>query len=139
MRHLAPSAAFAAAVLVSLAAAVPHGNDEHMDMDMGMDMHATATPTPSATAPAASEAPMSYFAYSKHTTAILAHIILMVLGWCFVLPIGKRKFAAMIPEELELIQCDSGDVEHCALAAGNSVAVFVHGGECVWVAAGHHL
>lgn len=55
-------------------------------MDMDMDMHAVATPSPNATTHANSEGPMSYFAYSKHSTSILAHIVLMVLGWCFILP-----------------------------------------------------
>ncbi|KAJ5779768.1 hypothetical protein N7457_007488 [Penicillium paradoxum] len=75
-------------VLASLATALPHG-DESMDMDMGMDMdmHAS-TSVPQPTATAASDGPMSYFAYSKHSGAIMAHIALMVLGWCFVLPVA---------------------------------------------------
>lgn len=90
MRLLVTRAAVVAVFLAALATA--HGHDE-MDMDMGMsmDMHSsTAAPTPTATAHATSEGPMSYFAYGKHSSAILAHIALMVLGWCFVLPAGKR-------------------------------------------------
>ncbi|KAJ5971685.1 uncharacterized protein N7479_001603 [Penicillium vulpinum] len=58
---------------------------------MGMDMHAATTnaPEPTTTAmPADTDGPMSYFAYSKHSSAIIAHIALMVLGWCFVLPVA---------------------------------------------------
>lgn len=60
-------------------------------MDMNMEMHST----PSATAPTASASqnaqdniPTSYFAYGEHSTTILAHIALMILAWCFVLPAG---------------------------------------------------
>lgn len=91
MRLLVTRAAFVAVSLAALAAA--HGDDE-MDMDMGMsmDMHSsTAAPTPTSTTTAlVSPGPMSYFSYGKHSSAILAHIALMVLGWCFVLPAGKR-------------------------------------------------
>lgn len=31
---------------------------------------------------------MSYFAYGKHPGTIVAHVALMILGWCFVLPAG---------------------------------------------------
>jgi hypothetical protein len=75
--------------LASLATAIPHGDDE--SMDMGMDMNAgTNAPQPTTTATqATNDGPMSYFAYSKHSSTIIAHIALMVLGWCFVLPVGK--------------------------------------------------
>lgn len=94
MRLLATRAAFAAVFLASLA--IAHGDDESMDMDMDMgmsvDMHAppsTASPTPFATPTPNGEGPMSYFAYGKHSSTITAHIALMILGWCFVLPAGK--------------------------------------------------
>jgi hypothetical protein len=32
---------------------------------------------------------MSYFAYGKHSGTIMAHIALMMLGWCIVLPAGE--------------------------------------------------
>ncbi|KAJ6189798.1 hypothetical protein N7519_004706 [Penicillium mononematosum] len=74
--------------LASLATAIPHGDDE--SMDMGMDMNAgTNAPQPTTTATqATTDGPMSYFAYSKHSSTIVAHIALMVLGWCFVLPVA---------------------------------------------------
>ncbi|CAI7663518.1 unnamed protein product, partial [Penicillium crustosum] len=76
--------------LASLATALPHG-DESMDMgmDMGMNMNAvTDAPQPTTTTMQNNTTgPMSYFAYSKHSSTIIAHIALMVLGWCFVLPV----------------------------------------------------
>jgi hypothetical protein len=80
-------------VLASLATALPHGDDDSMEMGTNMDMdmhagHSAAQPTATAVS-ATSDGPMSYFAYSKHSSAIIAHVALMVLGWCFVLPVGK--------------------------------------------------
>lgn len=90
MRHIVSRAAFAAAfLLASLATALPHGDDEAMDMDMGMSMTSTAPTATTTTAKTHTDAAMSYFAYSKHSGTIMAHIALMVLGWCFVLPAGK--------------------------------------------------
>lgn len=93
-----------AVFLASLATALAHGDDESMDMNMDMEMNmhsststATATPTPSASGHA--NDPMSYFAYGKHSSSIIAHVALMVLGWCFVLPaavmlsIARSRFA----------------------------------------------
>lgn len=94
--RLLTRAAYVALFLASLA--IAHGDDESMDMDMNtgmsMDMHATtsaAAPTASVSQDAHSEGPMSYFAYGKHSSTVLAHIALMILGWCFVLPAGKRR------------------------------------------------
>ncbi|KAI2795160.1 hypothetical protein POX_a01765 [Penicillium oxalicum] len=88
MRSIACRAAVAVTVLACLATAVPHGDDEHMDMDMDMSMGAGAAAITSSapTTPHGDDGPMSYFAYSKHTTAIMAHIALMMLAWCIVLP-----------------------------------------------------
>lgn len=86
---LATRAAFVAGLLVALAAA--HDDDESMDTGMNMNMHSNTTvAAPNATAHVDNEGPMSYFAYGKHSSTILAHIALMILGWCFVLPAGKQ-------------------------------------------------
>lgn len=93
MRLIATRVAFVAVLLASLATAVPHDDDDSMNMDMNMEMHSNASaPTPTTSAYAGSEGSMSYFAYGKHSSTIMVHIALMVLGWCFVLPAGKRKF-----------------------------------------------
>lgn len=91
-RKTANAAFIAAFLLASLANAIPHG-DDHSDMDMSMDMsghghNATAQPS---TEPA-EDSPMSYFAYGKHSGTIIAHIGLMVLAWCFILPAGEKLF-----------------------------------------------
>ncbi|KAJ5769843.1 uncharacterized protein N7511_001894 [Penicillium nucicola] len=87
MRHIAPRVAWAAICLAALATAIPHGDDE--STDMGMDMGAsTAVPQSSPTAHVTSSGPMSYFAYGKHSSSIIAHIALMVVAWCFVLPVA---------------------------------------------------
>lgn len=59
-----------------------HGDEGH-DMDMS---HASDKPKE-----VAPEYPDTYFAHPDHVGAIYAHIILMVLSWVFVLPVGKIK------------------------------------------------
>jgi hypothetical protein len=74
-------------VLIGLVSvAVAHGEDEDMSMDMGMGrpeitkpMDATVTAVPN-----------TYFNYGEHTGLLLAHVLLMTIGWVFVLPIGKK-------------------------------------------------
>ncbi|KAL4820675.1 hypothetical protein BDW67DRAFT_152967 [Aspergillus spinulosporus] len=75
-------AALAVLLLASIASALAHGDDHEMDMDH-MDMgasHETAQPETS------DDSPISYFAYGQYTGWIVAHIALMVVAWCFVLP-----------------------------------------------------
>lgn len=96
--------------IASIVNALPHGDDEDMQMDGGMDMsdmgmpHSTQpVPQPTLYSPiSTSDAPMSYFAYGKHSDTIIAHIALMVLAWCFVLPAGKA-----IHKSLFLLLCCS--------------------------------
>lgn len=73
-------AAYATLFFASLS--IAHGDDESMDMDMP----ATSPAAPTASA---SQNAQSYFAYGQHSNTILAHIALMILSWCFVLPAGK--------------------------------------------------
>lgn len=69
-----------AVLLGLLPLALAHGDE---DMNMGGD-----APEP---APAKVESPpSSYFRYKEHSNVILAHIVLMVIGWGFVLPVGKQ-------------------------------------------------
>lgn len=91
-------AALAAFLLASVATALAHGDDAHshgVDTEMNLDMdmghgHAMNTSSPDQPHPAANS-PMSYFAYGKYTGWIVAHIALMVVAWCFVLPAGKNR------------------------------------------------
>lgn len=89
MRQRSSLAVSAAALLVVAAVTTAAAHEHHeMDMDMDMDM---AGMTPSAASQDAAEnGPMSYFAYGKHSSTILAHIVLMVIAWCFALPTGKQ-------------------------------------------------
>ncbi|KAA8649770.1 hypothetical protein EYZ11_001688 [Aspergillus tanneri] len=82
--------AFHAAIAVSflfasVASAIPHGDDHSMDMGTGMDMNGTKQETQPE---ASDESPMSYFAYGKYSGTIMAHITLMVIAWCFALPVA---------------------------------------------------
>lgn len=89
MRRTASLAALAAALLlVSLANALPH--DDHAGMDMNMDQgHGHGDAPAEAPKDTGDPADLSYFAYGEHSGMILAHIILMVLSWCFILPVGR--------------------------------------------------
>ena len=91
--RLSAWAAYATLLFASLS--IAHGDDKSMDIDMAisMDMHATssaAAPTAFVSQDAQSEGPTSYFSYGQHSSTILAHIALMAIGWCFILPAGKR-------------------------------------------------
>ncbi|KAL1997696.1 hypothetical protein VTN02DRAFT_1033 [Thermoascus thermophilus] len=88
MRRTASLAALAAALLlVSLANALPHDDHDGMDMNMDQD-HGHGDAPADAPKDTGDPADLSYFAYGQHSGMILAHIILMVLSWCFILPVG---------------------------------------------------
>jgi len=78
---------FACAVLLGLAPlTVAHGHDEEMKMDMGEPAISRPTiPLPSASAAGLG----SYFQYGEHSGLMFAHILLMVVAWVFVLPVGE--------------------------------------------------
>ena len=65
-----------------------------MDMDINMDMGGGAAKTEPSASPSASaepdNSPMSYFAYGQYPMTIIAHIAVMILAWCFVLPAGEE-------------------------------------------------
>ncbi|KAE8350864.1 hypothetical protein BDV28DRAFT_138339 [Aspergillus coremiiformis] len=77
----------ASLLLASVANALPHEDDHSMNMDMDMDMNNTYE-QPESPSKASDDSPMSYFAYGKHSSTVMAHIGLMVLAWCFVLPVA---------------------------------------------------
>lgn len=88
----------AAFLLVALATALPdgdHGVKMDGDMDMDMDMsHKDTMSKP------AEEWPLSYFALGEHSGAILAHIVLEVISWCFILPVGKFRLSSLVLHRL---------------------------------------
>lgn len=93
MRSITVSALRVASAIAVLGLLVPtafgHGDDnEAMGMEMGMDMSSGMTSGGNATQPEA-HFPPSYFAHPEHRGILLGHIGLMVLGWVFLLPLGK--------------------------------------------------
>lgn len=67
------------------------GGDADMNMDMGGAAAAAAAAASEALKPESDPSQLSYFAYTEHTTAIYAHIALMVVSWVVLLPIGKKE------------------------------------------------
>lgn len=72
----------ATCLLIAVASARPDGGHSHEAMD-GMDM----SQKDNMSRPE-EDWELSYWAYGKHSASITAHIVLEVLAWCFVLPIG---------------------------------------------------
>lgn len=92
--HLRNLAVYGSLILLGLVPLIAaHGDDEtEMDLDMSMQMSSTATAIDTATASAvmnstAMAEPSSYFRHPEHGGLMVAHIILMTIGWVFVLPI----------------------------------------------------
>ncbi|CBF75551.1 hypothetical protein AN3714.2 [Aspergillus nidulans FGSC A4] len=79
-------AALAVFLLASIASALAHGDDHEMDMNMDMDHMDMGASHENAQPENGDDSPMSYFAYGQYTGWIVAHIALMVVAWCFVLP-----------------------------------------------------
>lgn len=71
----------AAFLLISIVAALPDDNPD-------MSMHISKP---------AEDKPQNYFALGEHSGSILAHIILEVISWCFILPIGKLRISYLRP------------------------------------------
>jgi hypothetical protein len=72
-----------------ISSAVAQGHDETEDMNTDMGGMSSPRPTvPTASGGAMAE-PASYFQLKEHTRLMFAHILLMTIGWVFVLPIGE--------------------------------------------------
>jgi len=69
----------AAAVLALVPSVIAHGDDDMENVKVGE----ADKPLPE------DQYPPTYFALDEHKAAIYGHISLMVLGWVFVLPVGK--------------------------------------------------
>ena len=82
------SVILAGAILLGfVSSAVAHGHDENQDMNIEMGGMPKSRPTmPPANGTMAE--PASYFQLTEHTGLMFAHILLMTIGWVFVLPIG---------------------------------------------------
>jgi len=76
------------ALLSSLPTAIAHGHDENIDGNMDGATH--SRPVISSPASNLVTEPLgTYFQYGEHSQLIFAHILLMILGWVFVLPVGR--------------------------------------------------
>ena len=75
-------------LLASTTVVLAHGHDSHA----GETAKIGHVPSPLSTAGmnSSSTSPQSYFTYPASRGLILGHIILMILAWFFVLPIGER-------------------------------------------------
>lgn len=83
------SASAAVLLLGSRTTALLPGDDESTDMGKQIYMSINMT-QPTTAAHTSKDLPTKYFFFEKYSSAITAHITLLVLGWCFVLPIGKE-------------------------------------------------
>ncbi|RDW67894.1 integral membrane protein-3 [Coleophoma cylindrospora] len=107
------SPAFAAIALLALAAVARSHEDpaaspeaETMAMSMGA----------SSPAPATGAEPTHYYQLQKYSSLMLAHILLMTIGWVFVLPVGVM---------LSIARSRFSLLAQFAFLALNSVAVFL--------------
>jgi len=78
----------AIALLSNLPTAIAHGHDENTSMDMDGAAH-TSPAFSSPTSIGVTKPLGSYFQYGEHSGLMVAHILLMTLGWVFVLPVGR--------------------------------------------------
>ena len=80
---------FAGVVLLGLVASVvAHGHDEEMTTDTAMSAPSIARPTILTASNSTAAVPHTYFQLGEHSNLMSAHIVLMTLGWLFILPIG---------------------------------------------------
>ena len=95
LSRMVPSRCTVAAVLLQLASfTLAHGDDGDHDMDMG------DVKTPESHGYVSAADPewytmASYAGLAMHGKMIFAHIVLMVLAWFFVLPIGMSANGSM--------------------------------------------
>jgi Domain of unknown function (DUF2427) len=73
--------------LASRVLAYSHDGDERMGMDNSSDQIDVLRPT-IMLLNSTNVGIQSYFRHSEHSALILAHIVIMSIGWIFVLPLG---------------------------------------------------
>ena len=74
-------------LLASTTVVLAHGHDNHAGE--AADMEFVPSPTSTASMNSSSASPQSYFTYPASRGLIWGHVILMIIAWLFVLPIGK--------------------------------------------------
>ena len=75
-------------LLSFLPKAIAHGHDDTMNPNLDGAAHTSAAAS-LPTSIGATESLDSYFQYGEHSGFMFAHIVLMTLGWVFLLPVGK--------------------------------------------------
>ncbi|KAB8293253.1 hypothetical protein EYC80_007585 [Monilinia laxa] len=84
--YLRNFALYSGSILLGLAPLIAAHGDDEPDMDMSMQMSSAATASASMNHTVEAES-LSYFQHSEHGGLMVAHIVLMTIGWVFVLPI----------------------------------------------------
>ena len=69
--------------------------------------------------------PQSYFTYTENSTLLGAHVVLMVIAWLFILPVGKVDTSANRAQRTPLIILCRGDAESCSLTSRFAGATFL--------------
>ena len=104
-------------------------NMEGMDMgghgDHGGD---GAQPTPYVN-PAESW-PMSYFSHGEHSGSMIAHIALMILAWCFILPTGEIIPLSLYSNVRLTVPINRRHAEYRAITIGTTIPVHLLSLEC---------
>jgi hypothetical protein len=124
------------ALLWLVASVVAHGHDEDMAMDTAMSAPSIARPTMVTASNNTVAAPESYWQLADHSRLMLAHIVLMTLGWLFILPIGLRILNFPSPHLLIFRRCYALNI---SIALQSSCPVRFPGNQCSWSVARHHL
>lgn len=75
-------------LLATNSVVLAHGHDDHFGKTE--NMAPAPNSLPAATMNSSSASPQSYFAYPTLGGLMLGHIVLMIIAWFFVLPIGKH-------------------------------------------------
>lgn len=72
-----------------ISSVVAHAHDEHEDMKMDMGGMSDSRLAITTVVNGTIAGPASYFQLQEHTGLVFTHILLMTLGWVFVLPISE--------------------------------------------------
>lgn len=71
----------------------------------------------------------SYFTYPENSTLLGAHVVLMVVAWLFILPVGKVDTSDDHVQRTQLIIVCRGYAESCSLTSRFAGATFFLGRE----------
>ena len=83
--------------------------------------------------------PQSYFAHPEGSGLLTAHIVLMVIAWFFILPIGKISISENQVDRMQLIIARRGHAERYSISSGVAVPAFFLKRERAGVAVGENI